>query len=334
MISFEPSEEQQMIRETVAAFAREELRPAARAVDEGGAIPVGLAAAAGQLGLVRTWLPQEYDGDGSPRSAVTGALIAEELAWGDLALAAHLTAPRLLAFPLAEFGTAAHRDRYLKRISAGGVGSAALVEPRFDFDLRSIGTTARADGGSWILEGSKCFVPRAQESEAILVYAILDGGPAVSGFVVPRETAGLEISEPEKNMGFKGLRTYELRFAGCRVGAEAQVEIDFARVVSQMRVAAVAMAAGLARAAFEYARDYAKERRAFGAPIATRQAVAFMLAEMAIEVDAIRLLAWEAAWHLDRGKDAATESYLAKHYAAAAALKVADSAVQVLGGHG
>jgi len=340
MISFEPTEEQQMIRETVAAFARDELRPAARAVDEGGAIPDGVIASASQLGLVRAWLPEEYGGDGSARSALTGAMIAEELAWGDLALAAHLTAPRLLAFPIAEQGTAAQRQRYLKRFAGASfaAGSSALIEPRYDFDLQSIATIARREGDGWILEGEKCFVPLAGESEAILVYARPGEGEGVAGFIVPRETSGLEISEAEKNMGLKGLKTYELKLAGCRVGDDAllggEAGINFGRIVSQMRVAAVAMTAGLARAAFEYARDYAKERRAFGAPIATRQAIAFMLAEMAIEVDAMRLLAWEAAWHLDRGEDAVIESYLAKHYASAAALKVADNAVQVLGGHG
>ena len=341
MISFEPTDEQQMIRETVAAFARDELRPAARAIDEGGAIAPGLLAKGAQLGLIRTWMPEEYGGDGSPRSAMSGAIIAEELAWGDLALAAHLTAPRLLAFPIMEMGTAEQREHYLKALAGESYvpGSAAIVEPRFDFDLNSIATEARRQSDGWTLDGSKCFVPLAHEAEHILIYATLAGADrTVAGFIVARDTPGLEISGPEKNMGLKGLATYELKLAGCRLGAGSRLGgeggINFGRIASQMRVATVAMAAGLARAAFEYARDYARERRAFGVPIATKQAIAFMLADMAIEVDAIRLLAWEAAWRLDRGENAVTESYLAKHYAAAAALKVADNALQVLGGHG
>jgi acyl-CoA dehydrogenase len=341
MISFEPTEEQQMIRDTVAAFARDQLRPAARAVDEGGAIPAELPATAAQLGLVRAWLPEQYGGDGNPRSALTGAMIAEELAWGDLALAVHLSAPRLLAFPIAEMGTPTQRERYLKPLAGGSyvAGSAAIIEPRFDFDLDSIATQARRQGADWILEGDKCFAPLARESEHIMVYAGSGGADRpISGFIVARDTPGLEISGPEKNMGLKGLATYELKLAGCRVDAESRLGgeagANFGRLASQMRVATVAMAAGLARAAFEYAREYARERRAFGVPIATKQAIAFMLADMAIEVDAIRLLAWEAAWHLDRGADALVESYLAKHYAAAAVLKVADNALQVLGGHG
>jgi alkylation response protein AidB-like acyl-CoA dehydrogenase len=139
-------------------------------------------------------------------------------------------------------------------------------------------------------------------------------------------------------MGLKGLATFELTFDQCRVGAENRLGgedgINFARLLSESRVAMAAMAVGVARAAFDYARDYARQRRAFGAPIASKQAIAFMLAEMAIEVDAMRLLVWEAASRLDKGDDAMKESYQARNYAAASALMVADNAVQVLGGHG
>ncbi|MBF6570452.1 MAG: acyl-CoA dehydrogenase family protein [Candidatus Binataceae bacterium] len=338
MISFDPTEEQQMMRESVAGFARDELRPVARAVDEGGTIPASVAEKVAQLGLLRTWLPEQYGGDGADRSAVTGAMIVEELAWGDLALAAHLLSPRLFAFPILELGTASQRDRFLGHFAGSGfiAASAALTEPRFDFDLASLSTRAVAKHGEWLLDGVKCFVPLAREAEFILVYA--GAGSEVAAFIVPRETPGLEISEREKNMGLKGLATHEITLTACRLPAEARLGSDAAsgvvRLTSEMRVATAAIAAGVARAAFEYARDYAKERKAFGAPIATKQAIAFMLAEMAIEVDAMRLLAWEAGWHLDRGEDAAIESYLAKQYAAAAALKVTDNAVQVLGGHG
>jgi alkylation response protein AidB-like acyl-CoA dehydrogenase len=156
--------------------------------------------------------------------------------------------------------------------------------------------------------------------------------------LVPRDCPGVKISGREKNMGLKALATFELTFDQCRVPAENRLGgdqgINFARLLSESRVAMAAMAVGVARAAFEYARDYAKERKAFGAPIATKQAIAFMLAEMAIEVDAMRLLAWEAASWLDKGHDAIKQSYQARNYAAAAALMVADNAVQILGGHG
>lgn len=340
MLSFELSEEQQMIRDTVGAFAREQIRPVARPADESGEIPSALVAQAWQLGLVQGPIPESLGGNGDTRLATTGALIAEELAYGDLSIAAHVLAPRLLAFPVLEMGTEEQRQRYLKRFTqaAFAAATAALTEPRWDFDPGAMATVARRDGNSFVLDGNKCMVALAAASDTILVWAANANHDRAEGLLVARETPGLRVGEREKNMGLKGLETYEVEFRGCRVGAEALLGgergADFRRAMSQSRVAAAAMGVGVAHAAFDYARDYAKERKAFGVPIATKQAVAFMLADMAIEIDAARLLVWEAAWHLDRGEDAHRESYLARNYVAAAALKVADNAVQVLGGHG
>jgi len=329
-----------MVRDTVGAFAREEIAPAARPADESGEIPAALIAKAWQLGLVRGPLPERLGGDGDTRSALTGAIIAEELAAGDLAIATHILAPRLFAFPILEMGTDAQRDTYLRRFTGPDFipAGAALMEPRFDFDAVDLQTRARADGSGFILDGRKCMVALASASEAFLVYAAGNGDSRVQAFIVPRGVSGLTVRDREKNMGLKALETFEVEFSECRLGPEAKLGgeagIDHGRILSQSRVALAAMAVGMSRAAFDYARAYAKERRAFGAPIATRQAVAFMLADMAIEVDASRLLAWEAAWRLDRGEDAARESYLARNYVASAALKIADNAVQTLGGHG
>ncbi len=343
MISFELSEEQRMIRETVAAFATDEIRPAARAADESGAIPPELIAKSWELGLVRGPLPESAGGFGDARSAVTGALVAEELAFGDLAIALHALAPRLLAYPVLEFGTDEQRAALLKvfGMDSFACASAAIVEPRFDFDPFTMDTTAARDGGSYVLTGAKCLVPLAAESDTILIYAASnrDAGLAgVDGFLVPRATPGLVVAERERNMGIKALATYEVKLENCRVGDHARLGgaggVNFARLLGQHRVAVAAMAVGVARAAYEYARAYARERKAFGVPIATKQAIAFMLAEMAIEVDASRLLAWEAAARLDKGEDALRETYQARNYAAQAALTVADNAVQTLGGHG
>jgi acyl-CoA dehydrogenase len=343
MISFDLSDEQKMVRDTVAAFGIEQIRPAARIADESGSIPSDLLAKAWELGLVRGCLPENVGGCGDPRVAVTGAIVAEELAYGDLAVALHALAPRLLAFPLTEMGTDAQRTRHLPPLAADRfvAATAALMEPAFDFDPADMHTTARRTSGDYVIDGAKCYVPLAEDSEMILVYAAssADSGLAgVDGFLVLRNSPGLKISGREKNMGLKGLATFELAFDHCRVPAENRLggeqRINFARLVSQSRVAMAAMAVGVARAAFDYARDYAKERKAFGVPIATKQAIAFMLAEMVIEVDAMRLLAWEAASWLDKGHDAVKQSYQARNYAAAAALMVADNAVQILGGHG
>jgi alkylation response protein AidB-like acyl-CoA dehydrogenase len=343
MISFALSEEQRMIRDTIVAFAADEIRPAARAADESGAIPTALIAQSWELGFVRGAIPEQFGGYGDARSAVTGAIVAEELAFGDLATAIHALTPRLLAYPVLEFGTEAQRTRILKGLAGDNfaAAAAALMEPRFDFDLSALDTSAKSEGASFVLNGTKCCVPLAAESGSILVFATSNpdrGFGGVDGFIVPRGTPGLTISAREQNMGLKGLATYEVKLENCRVNGEARLGgdhgINFTRIVGQSRVATAAMAVGVARAAFEYAKAYAKERRAFGVPIATKQAIAFMLAEMAIEIDATRLLVWEAAAALDRGEDALTESYQARNYAAQSALMVTDNAVQILGGHG
>ena len=343
MISFDLSDEQKMVRETVGAFAAKQIRPAARAADESGSIPADLVAKAWELGLVRGCLPENVGGYGDPRIAVTGAIVAEELACGDLSFALHALTPRLLGFPVVEMGTELQRSRYLPPIAGDSfvAATAAIMEPAFDFDPADMKTTAQSVAGEYVINGTKCYVPLATNSEIILVYAATSSGREFAGveaFLVPRDSPGLRISGREKNMGLKGLATFELTFEQCRVNAQNRLGgengIDFPRLLSETRVGMAAMAVGVARAAFEYARDYAKERRAFGTAIAMKQAIAFMLADMAIEVDAMRLLTWEAASWLDKGHDALKESYQARNYSAAAALAIADNAVQILGGHG
>jgi acyl-CoA dehydrogenase len=343
MVSFQPSEDQQLIRDTVADFAREQVRPLAHEADESGTIPSAIVQQGWELGLVQSVIPEAYGGAGDIRSVITGALIAEELAWGDLSIALHLLAPRLVAYPVLEMGTAEQKERVLKPYAGPQFrpGSAAVMEPRFDFDLAALATTARREDGAYVLTGSKCYVPLGDEAEHLLVYARSgdgEGYAGVSAFLVEKGTAGLTVGEREKNMGLKALATHEITLENCRVPAANRLGgdagCDFAKLMNYSRVALASLAVGVARAAFEYARDYAKERRAFGVAIGQKQAIAFMLAEMALEIDATRLLAWEAAWKMDRGEDATREAYLAKNYAANMVLKVTDNAVQILGGHG
>jgi acyl-CoA dehydrogenase len=343
LISFELNDDQVAIRDVIASFANERLRPAARAADETGEIDSTLVDAAQQLRLTAGWIPEEFGGDGTPPSAVTGALIVEELAWGDLAQAIYVIAPRLVAFPLIEWGGNALQSEMLPRFAAVSFvpGSLAVTEPRYDFDLLTLKTVARREGNDWVLTGMKSMVPLAAESEEILVCASLEAQAGLSNtalFLVNRNAPGLKVLGREKNMGLKALPTYSLALENCRVDDQRMLGgpsiLDFPRLAAKTRVAATAMATGVARAAFEYSRDYAKERKTFGAPIATRQSIAFMIADMAIEVEAMRLLAWEAAWRLDRGESAFIEATLARNYAADAVLKVTDNAVQILGGHG
>jgi alkylation response protein AidB-like acyl-CoA dehydrogenase len=336
MFDLEMTEDQKLIHDTVASFAKAEIRPLARDCDESGVIPGEIADKGFELGLIHAAIPEDQGGFGEPRSAVTGAIVAEELGWGDVSIAMHLLAPRLLVYPLLDAGSAQQRASLLPPFAtAFRPATAAVVEPRFDFDTIRFATTATAQGDGFVLNGAKCFVPLAHEASTMVVLAQLGDAPAA--FLVEQGTAGVTIGEREKNMGLKALATYEVGFENVRLPATARLGGDPAAVTGMLnhaRIALGALALGMSRAAYEYARDYAKERKAFGVAIAQKQAIAFILAEMAIEIDATRLLLWEAAWMLDQDKDATRECVLAKRYASNAALKIADNAVQVLGGHG
>lgn len=337
MFDLELTEEQQLIRETVASFAAEQIRPLMRDCDENGEIPQNIIDQGFELGLVQSAIPEAHGGFGENRSSVTGCIVAEELAVGDVSIAMQLLAPRLVAYPLIDGGTEAQKAKFLPGFAETyRAASAAVVEPRFDFDPANPATTARADGSEWVVNGEKCFVPLASDSEVFLVTAATEGG--VRALLVERGASGVTVREREKNMGLKALPTHEVVFENVRVPAEnllgGDEGFDVARMTNQGRLALGSLAVGMARAAYEFSVEYAKERTAFGVPIAQKQAIAFILADMAIEVDAARLLLWEAAHKLDSGEDATRECFLAKRYAAQACLQISDNAVQVLGGHG
>ena len=337
MVNFKPTDEQELVRQTMASFAREVLRPAAREADEKNEVPDTVVQRGWELGLVQSGVPEAFGGYGDARSAVTGALLLEELAYGDLALALHLLAPRLLTIPLVAVGTEEQQKTWLPRFAGDQftAGTAAFVEPRWDFDPTRLTTRAEKQGGDWVLAGEKCLVPLAADAEAVLVYATAPDG--LGAFIVERGARGLTVGEREKNMGIKALASHPLRLEGVRVPAAARLGgdgKDLTALVDASRIALGALAVGVARSAFEYARDYAKDRRAFGVAIGQKQAIAFKLANMAIEIDAMRLLTWEAAWKLDSGQPATREAALLKQYVTQSALTVTDDAVQVLGGHG
>jgi len=339
MYSFEPTEEQQMLVEAVGKYAGNDLRPAAREAEEGGELPKKLISKGWEIGYLQASIPEAYGGFGE-RSAVTGVLALEEMAFGDLAGTLAVMTPSLFATPILLAGSEEQKQTYLTKVIAGEWSpyTAALIEYVFDFDSNALKTTATPSGEEYVLNGEKAFVPFAKEAEAILVYANLSG--QTQGFIVEKGAAGLTISdEREKLMSLNALPLYRARLDNVRVSALSRLGgasgHDFEPILASMRLANAATATGVANAAFEYARDYAKEREAFGVKIAQKQAIAFMLAEMRTEIEASRLLAWEAAWKLDTGKDDAfTEAYLASVGAADMAMMVTDRAVQILGGHG
>jgi acyl-CoA dehydrogenase len=339
MYSFEPTEEQQMLVEAVGKYAANDLRLAARESEEGGELPQKLVRKGWELGLLQASIPESYGGFGE-RNALTGALAVEELAFGDLAGAMAVMTPSLFATPILLAGTEEQKQTYLPRIIEGEWSpyTAALIEYAFDFDPSALRTIATLDGEEYILNGEKAFVPFANQAQFILVYANLNG--QTQCFILPKGLEGLTIhDEREKLMGLNALPLYRVKLDAVRVpvanwlgGASGH---DFEPILAAMRVATAAAAVGVANAAFEYSKNYAKEREAFGVKIAQKQAIAFMLAEMRTEIEASRLLTWEAAWKLDQGKeDAFIEAYLASTGAADMAMMVTDRAVQILGGHG
>lgn len=338
MYSFTPNDEQKMLIEVVNRFADQDLRPVAREAEEGDDFSANLIEKGWQLGVLQASIPEEYGGFGE-RSAVTGVLAVEEMAWGDLAGTLAVMVPGLFAMPILIAGSEEQKQKYLPGIAEANWQpyTAALIEPKFDFDPNGLQTAARLDGDEYIIDGQKVFVPYAHRAKKMLVYANLDGN--TQGFIVDHDVEGLEVGDRHKLLGIHALPNFPVTFSGVRVPAANRLGgpegHDFAPILDATRVAMAAAAIGMSRAAFEYARDYAKEREAFGVKIAQKQAIAFMLAEMATEIEAIRLLTWEAAWMLDKQKSEASKvCYLALTGAMDMAMMVTDRAVQVLGGHG
>ena len=271
MFDLELTDEQELIRDTVSSFAREQIRPVARDCDEKGSIPEDLIQKGFELGLLQSAIPEEHGGFGEQRSAVTGCIVAEELACGDLSIALHLLAPRLVAYPLIDSGSPAQQSRYLPGFGENFcAAAAAIVEPRFDFDPACPETTARKEDDGWVLQGEKCFVPLAADAQVLLVTA--NAGGRVAAFLVDRDTAGVTVREREKNMGIKALATHEVSLENVKVPLTAELGegsgFDMQKMTNQSRLAIAALAVGVARGAYEFSVEYAKDRTAFGVPIA------------------------------------------------------------------
>lgn len=343
MVTFDLDDEQKMVQETVLSFATDQLDPVFREFDDNGEIAADVISKGNELGILAGAVPEEYGGYGEGPSALTNTVAFEQLAWGDLSTAMHLLSPTFFAYAVLLQGTEEQKKLYLPLLCDEEFkpASAALVEPRFDFDASSMFATAVRDSDEYILNGSKCFVPLGSAASHFMVFASTTPGAGFAGvdaFIVPAGTNGLTVGEREKNMGWKALETNELELKDVKVDKSAKLGgeagCDFLQLLSRSRMGLAALAVGMSRHALEYARDYAKERVAFGEPIASRQAIAFMIAEMAIEVDATRLMLQEAAWLCDKQRDFYKEAGLVKNYAADMALMVCDRAVQIMGGHG
>jgi acyl-CoA dehydrogenase len=338
MYSFTPTEEQQMLLDAVKRYAEQDIRPAAREADEKSKLPPVLIEKGWELGVLQASIPEEYDGFGE-YSALTGVLAAEAMAQGDLSTALGVMTPNLYALPIFFAGSEDQKKEYLPSVIGGEWKpySAGIIEPTFNFDPHDLSTTAVVKGKSIKITGEKTYVPYAADAEALLIYANLEG--KTQAFIVPKGTAGLTIDEKQKTLGIHAYPLYSVTLEDVEIPLSQQLNgpegHDMDTILASSHIALAAMAVGVAQAAFEYARDYAKDREVFGVKVAQKQAIAFMIAEMGTEIEATRLLAWEAAWMLDEGKEeAAKHAYLAYNGAVDMVMMVTDQAVQILGGHG
>jgi acyl-CoA dehydrogenase len=339
MVSFTPTKDQQLLIDTIRRYAENDVRKVAHEADEDSAPPQNVVKTGWQIGLVPSAIPEELGGFGE-LSALTGVLAAEELAYGDLSVAMHILTPALFAYPVILFGTAEQRENLLPLFLEDTLApaTAALLEPGVFFDPHDLKTTSARDGDKVRLNGAKAYVPLADDAQYLLAYARDSESGNVDAYVVEKGTAGVQIEKREQLMGLRALPTYRVNFNDVTLDALARlggtVGINYQVIRDRSNLALAALAVGVARASYEYALEYSKQRVQFGKPIAQNQSIAFLLAEMAFEIDSARLMAWEAAWKVDQGETATQEAYLARRFANDMALKVTDNGVQILGGYG
>jgi len=332
-----PTDEQRMIRQAAAEFATEQLRPAAARADTECHPPAGLLArAANELGVSVVGIPDELGGAGTERSAVTGALVAEALAHGDLGLAVAVLAPAAVSTALVLWGSGEQQATYLPAFTGDQPPGAALavLEPQPLFDPFAPRTTATGAAGGYRLDGVKSLVPGAATAELFVVAARLpELGPAL--FLVESAAAGLSV-EAEPAMGLRPANLGRLVLDGVRVGPDAVLASGerYADCIRLSRLAWAALATGTAQAALDYVIPYVNERQAFGEPISNRQSVAFLVADMAIELEGLRLTTYRAAARAEQGRTFAREAALARTLAGEYGMQIGSAGVQLLGGHG
>jgi alkylation response protein AidB-like acyl-CoA dehydrogenase len=332
-----PDDEQQMLCESVREFALAQLRPAAPAADDQCATPAELLAQSSELGLTMIGVPEALGGAVEQRSAVTSVLMSESLAQGDLGIALACLAPAAVSTALSLWGDAEQQATYLPEFVGENVpaGALAVIEPQPLFDPFVLQTTARPANGGYLLNGVKALVPRAAEGELFVVAAELNGqGPAL--FLVESKTRGISV-EPEPAMGLRAAATGRLIFEDAQLPAAALLGGGrgvFAECVALARLGWCALAVGAAQAVLDYVIPYVKDRTAFGESISNRQAVAFAVADIAIELEGMRLATYRAAARVDGDQTFSREVALARRLCAEHGMTIGSQGVQLLGGHG
>jgi len=345
MIDFRLTDEQKQFRDLAHTFAEREMRPVAPHYDEAEEFPWEVLRKAQKVGLLAYSIPEEYGGVGIS-SAVTGCLIAEELFWGCAGMATAASGTMLAGFPIMLMGNESQKARYLPWFTDPEtlrLGAFALTEPGSGSDAASISTTARREGDAYVLNGRKCFITNGGIADLYIVFATVDksaGAGGITAFVVEGNAPGIVAGKKEKKMGIRASHTGDVAFEEVRVPVENRLGDEGWGFMGAMqffdhsRPVVAAAGVGIARAAMEYARDYSLQRQQFGRPIGKFQAISFLLADMATEIDAARLLVWHAAWLADQGLPCTKEASMAKSFAGRTAMRVTTDAVQVLGGYG
>ena len=341
-VSFAPTDEQKALRELAHEFAEKEIRPKAAEYDEHQTHPADVITKAHEVGLMNPHVPEELGGAGL--GSMDGAILGEELCWGCSGIGTAIVANILGALPMLIAGTEEQQREWLPPLLEEPIlCSFALTEPNAGSDVSGIQTTATRHGDDYVINGSKMFITNAGHASWVIVFASTDkaaGHRGLTAFVVPTDTGGVVVEKHLDKMGQRATDTSALGFqdvrvpVGNRLGDEGQGFKIAMQTLDHTRPGTAAGAVGVARAAFEHAVEYSKERVQFGQPVAMNQGVNFLVADMAAEIEAARLLVWQAAWLLDQGKRATLQSSYAKRFAADTAMKVTTDAVQIFGGYG
>ena len=341
-VSFELTEEQRALRELAHEFAEKEIRPKAAEYDEHQTHPADVIAKAHEVGLMNPHVPEELGGTGL--GSMDGAILGEELCWGCSGIGTAIVANILGALPMLIAGTEEQQREWLPPLLEEPIlCSFALTEPNAGSDVSGIQTTATRHGDDYVINGSKMFITNAGHASWVVVFASTDKDAAHRGltaFIVPTDTDGVVVEKHLDKMGQRATDTSALAFqdvrvpASNRLGEEGQGFKIAMQTLDRTRPGTAAGAVGVARAAFEHAGEYSKVRVQFGQPVAMNQGVNFLVADMAAEIEAARLLTWQAAWLLDQDRRATLQSSYAKRFAADTAMKVTTDAVQIFGGYG
>jgi alkylation response protein AidB-like acyl-CoA dehydrogenase len=342
-LDFALSEEQQLLKKTVREFAEKELAPHSREWDEKQEFPREIFTKAGELGLMGATWPAQYGGAGL--STADYAIAIEELSRVDAGVALSIAAHNsLCSGHIFLVGTEEQKKKYLTPLAKGEwIGAWGLTENSAGSDAGGTKTTAVLDGDSWVLNGSKTFITNGRIADVAVVMAVTDkskGKKGISAFIVEKGTKGFRPGKKEDKLGVRASDTSELVFEDCRIpkanllGQPGMGFVDTLRILDRGRISIAAFSIGIAQGAFEAALKYSQGRRQFDQAIASFQATQFKLADMAVQIDAARLLMLRAAWLRDSGKDHGLESSMAKLYASEISVKVALEAIQIHGGYG